>query len=59
MGNDSSKASTIEELIKTDDFCSFGSLLAENEALIKESDDYGRTLLWVDIFSHIFFYIFC
>ena len=47
MGNDSSKVEEIVELIRTDDFCAFASQLAENESIIKESDDYGRTLLWV------------
>ena len=47
MGNDPSKVEEIVELIRTDDFCSFASQLAENESIIKESDDYGRTLLWV------------
>jgi len=46
MGNDSSKVEEIVELIRTDDFCAFASQLAENESIIKESDDYGRTLLW-------------
>ena len=47
MGNDASKVEEIVELIKNDDFCSFASQIAENEAIIKDSDDYGRTLLWV------------
>ena len=47
MGNDPSKVEEIIDLIKNDDFCSFASLIAENESIIKESDDYGRTLLWV------------
>jgi len=54
MGNDTSKASSIEELIKNDDFCNFGSLLAEDEGLIKQSDDYGRTLLWVSLILFYF-----
>ena len=47
MGNDTSKVEEIVDLIKNDDFCSFASQIAENEAIIKDSDDYGRTLLWV------------
>ena len=47
MGNDTSKVKEIVDLIKNDDFCSFASQIAENEAIIKDSDDYGRTLLWV------------
>ena len=52
MGNDPSKVEEIIDLIKNDDFCSFASLIAENESIIKESDDYGRTLLWVSFFSN-------
>ena len=50
MGEEDRPFSSIFELIREDDFCSFASLLAENESLIKDSDDYGRTVLWVSNF---------
>jgi len=52
MGNEQSISKAQEEIVaavRDGDFSALATFIADNEKLVRESDETGRTLLWAEL----------